>query len=106
MFNQLANAIQWILQSNYHISHVLHYLNDFLTAGPANSTTCSKNLNIMLALCDKINALIKLSKVEGPTTCLTFLGIQINTTTMEASTTSERKESLLNELQLLHSRHK
>ena len=60
----------------------------------------------MLTFCDKINASIKPSKVEGPTTCLTFLGIQINTISMEASITSERKQSLLNELQLLHTRHK
>ena len=90
----------------FSISHILHYLDDFLTAGPPDSNICASNLHTMLTFCDKINAPIKPSKVEGPITCLTFLGIQINTISMEASITSERKQSLLNELQLLHNHHK
>ena len=52
----------------------------------------------MFALCDKINAPIKMSKVEGPSTTLTFLGIQLDTVTMEASITPEKKLDLLHEL--------
>ena len=52
----------------------------------------------MLSLCERINAPIKPSKVEGPSTSLTFLGIHLNTTTMEASITSDRKQALLSEL--------
>jgi len=36
-----------------------------------------------------------MSKVEGPTTLLTFLGIQLNTVSMEASISSEKKIQLL-----------
>ena len=89
LFNHLADAIHWSLKNNYNISHLLHYLDDFLTAGPAYSDICANNLHNMLAFCNKINAQIKPSKVEGPTTCLTFLGIQIDTLFMEASITSE-----------------
>lgn len=32
----------------------------------------------MLSLCNNIHAPFKHEKVEGPTTCLTFLGIQIH----------------------------
>ena len=106
LFNRLANAIHWTLENNYNIPHILHYLDDFLTAGPADSNVCSTYLHSMLTFCNKINAPIKQSKVEGPTTCLTFLGIQLDTISMEASITSERKQSLLNELQLMHTRHK
>ena len=49
----------------------------------------------MLSLCNRIGAPIKTEKVEGPTTRLTFLGIVLNTITMEASISSERKSSLL-----------
>ena len=52
----------------------------------------------MLALCKKLNVPIKLSKVEGPITVLTFLGILLNATSIEASITSERKEALSQEL--------
>ena len=95
LFNQLANAIHWILQQQYGIHHLLHYLDDFLTAGPANSNTCQQNLSYMLSLCNKIGAPIKAEKVEGPATRLTFLGIVLDTVTMEASISSERKTALL-----------
>ena len=106
LFNRLSEAIYWTLTNNYGVQHLLHYLDDFLTAGPANSAICSQNLNAMLSLCEKINSPVKSSKIEGPSTSLTFLGIHLDTVTMEASITAERKESLLQELRYLHSRHK
>jgi len=53
----------------------------------------------MLTVCEKVNAPIKSSKIKGPFTSLTFLGIRIHldTVTMEARITAERKESLLQE---------
>ena len=106
LFNRLSEAIHWTLTNNYGVQHLLHYLDDFLTAGPANSIICSQNLNAMLTLCEKINSPVKSSKIEGPSTSLTFLGIHLDTVIMEASITSERKESILQELRYLHSRHK
>ena len=106
LFNRLASALHWILEHNYGVDHLLHYLDDFFTAGPASSNTCEKNLHAMLSLCDTLNVPVKTSKVEGPTTSLTFLGIHLNTVTMEASITSERKQTLLMELFSLHSRAK
>jgi len=52
----------------------------------------------MFTLCENINALMKLSKVEGPTTSLTYLGIHLNSIKMEASISDDRKCALLNEL--------
>ena len=95
LFNRLADAIHWILQNNYEVHHLLHYLDDFLTAGPAYSNTCHHNLSAMRSLCQAIGAPIKEEKVEGPTTRLTFLGIVLDTVSMEASISVERKTSLL-----------
>ena len=92
IFNELSTAIHWILQHSYGVQHLLHYLDDFFTAGPADSPVCERTITAMLTLCDKINASIKMSTVEGPTTSLTFLGIQLNTITMEASILSEVHE--------------
>ena len=84
-----------VLQNNYEVHHLLHYLDDFLTAGPAYSNTCHHNLSAMKSLCQAIGAPIKEEKVEGPTTRLTFLGIVLDTVSMEASISVERKTSLL-----------
>ena len=106
LFNQLSIAIHWTLQHSYGIHHLLHYLDDFFTAGPVNSSQCSENLQLVFTLCSNINAPIKSSKVEGPTTSLTFLGIHLNSKTMEASISDERKHALLNELTWMHHQHK
>ena len=92
--------------NNYNVHHLLHYLDDFLTAGPPNSPICSRNLNSMLVLCEHINAPIKPSKIEGPSTSITFLRIHLDTVAMEASITPERKEALLAELNQLYWRRR
>ena len=33
LFNQLANAMHWSLRYNHSVHHLLHYLDDFFTAG-------------------------------------------------------------------------
>ena len=99
LFNQLADAIHWILQNNYEVHYLLHYLDDFLTAGPAYSNICHHNLSAMRSLYQAIGAPIKEEKVEGPTTRLTFLGIVLDTVSMEASISIECKTSLLTAIQ-------
>ena len=56
----------------------------------------------MLSLCQCINASVKSSKIEGPSTAITFLGIHLDTIAMEASITPERKDALLAELNQLY----
>ncbi len=105
LFNLLADAIEWILKHNYAVDNVLHYQDDFFTAGPPNSEVCSLNMDTTLSLCHSINAPVKPEKVEGPATTLTFLGIQLDTLAMQASITQDRKEELWLELSDLASTH-
>ena len=106
LFNHFFSALHWILPHNYGVEYLLHYLDDFFIAGPVNSDECEQNLNFMVTLCRKLNVPIKPSKVEGPATSLTFLGIHLNTISMEASITSERKRSLLQDLLFMQVRKK
>ena len=63
LINRLSQAIHWILANNYGVQHLLRYLDDFLTVGPADSPVCYHNLNAMLSLCQNINAPVKTSKI-------------------------------------------
>ena len=99
IFDRLATAIHWILQHNYRVQFLLHYLDDFLTAGPPQSPVCRQNLESMLHLCHQINAPIKAEKVIPPSTQITFLGIVIDTNTMTASISDERKSLILEEVE-------
>ena len=40
-FNSVAELVEWILHHNYSISNLLHYLDDYITAGPAESLDCA-----------------------------------------------------------------
>lgn len=44
IFNQYAEALEWILQHNYLIFNTIHYLDDFLIAGKPDSDECKKAL--------------------------------------------------------------
>lgn len=104
LLNQLALAIERILKHNYHIIHLIHYLDDFFTAGPHDSPTCKHNMELMNGLCTRINAPTKPEKEEGPSTSLTFLGILLDSVNMRASITQERKLDILSAIQSMQGR--
>ena len=106
LFNQLATAIHWSLQHNHCIHHLLRYLDNFFTTGSPSSAERSKNLQPILSLCDNINAFVKTSKIEGPSTQLTFLGIVIDTNSMTVGISPEHKEDLLSSIQFLRKKNK
>ena len=93
LFDQLATAIEWILHHNYKLTHIIHYLDNFFTAGQPNSNECARNMKIMNYLCYRIGSPTKLVE-EDPTTAITFLGILLDSGSMTASITKERKTEL------------
>ena len=98
LFNMVADAIQWILKNHCHVQHSFHYLDDYFFAGPSNSQACGKSLSSMLSLCDTLNIPLKPEKMVGPTTSLTFLGVELDTTYMTARLTQDKLTALLSEL--------
>ena len=80
IFMAVADALQWIMLSG-GVTMVDHYLDDFITIGPPDSDVCSRNLAQILTLCKELGVPLAGDKLVGPTHCLTFLGIEINTRT-------------------------
>lgn len=105
LFNELATALHWILHTNYHIPSMLHYLDDFLFMAPT-MLTCQHAKNSMLTLCSQLQIPLSWEKVEGPTTCLSFLGIDIDTEAWELRLPEDKLTSLLTELHSWLTRHK
>ena len=83
LFNIMADLLTGVL-SRQGVSYLIHYLDDFLTLGPPGSNICQQNLNIIQKVCASLGIPLALEKVEGPSTTLTFLGITLNTISMEA----------------------
>ena len=78
IFNAVADALHWILQK-HGVSHLWHYLDDFLTAGRAGSAECSHNRQIIATTCELLGIPLASEKCVGPQTCLTFLGLELDT---------------------------
>ena len=98
LFNMVADAIQWILENHCHVQHSFHYLDNYFFAGPSDSQACGKSLSSMLSLCDTLNIPLKPEKMVGPTTSLTFLGVELDTTSMTARLPQDKLTALLSEL--------
>ena len=84
----------------------MHYLENYFTVGPANSTLCANNVLIIVRVASDLGIPLAPDKLEGPTTSLVFLGITIDTTRMETSLPANKLCGLLVELQSLSSRKK
>ena len=78
IFNSVADMVEWILVHSYEVSDLLHYLDDFITAGPPASTQCARNLSTALAVCDQLGLPLHLGKCVGPAPVLTVLGIELD----------------------------
>ena len=54
----------------------MHYLDDFHTLGPPGSSVCQHNVDRSVDCFSKLG--IHPGKLEGPSTCLTILGIELD----------------------------
>ena len=78
LFNRLAEAIECICRHRGALD-VVHYLDDFVTCGPSWSTSCADNKQLILTVCQELGVKVSPEKVEGPSSCLIVLGIEIDT---------------------------
>ena len=57
---------------------IFHYLHDFITVGAPRSEECTCNIATMTDAFTELGVPIEFDKSEGPTTSLTFLGIELH----------------------------
>ena len=78
LFNALADGLSWIMSSK-GTRDQLHYLDDFLFIGAPDTGECKQALELALTTCATLGIPVAKHKVEGPSTCLSFLGIELDT---------------------------
>ena len=82
LFSAVIDALMWILHTR-GIQYGLHYLDDFLLLGPANSHLCHQALHTTLSTIAEAGFTVAPDKTEGPAQKLVYLGIEIDTISME-----------------------
>ena len=78
IFTAIADALEWCFRRS-GVTEVDHYLDDFITIAPPDSEECHHNLSTMLEVCRRLGVPLANEKLEGPSACLIFLGIEIDT---------------------------
>ena len=94
IFSAVADALAWIILE-HGASLLGHYLDDFVTMGPAGQGTCRANLQIVLALCELLGVPLASEKSMGPCTCLDYIGFLLDTIAMEVRLPKEKLARLV-----------
>ena len=82
IFTALADAFEWVLKQE-GTRWIFHYIDDFITIGEPDSEECALNMGRIERISNELGLPIEEKKTEGPSTCLTFLGIELDTRVME-----------------------
>ena len=73
IFNSIARHSGMV--HSYQIPDLLHYLDDFIAAGPPQSLQCAHNLATARQVCQRLGLPLHPAKCVGPSTVLVVLGI-------------------------------
>ena len=95
IFNSLADLFHWIIVNNFLVPELLHYLDDYFTLGPPASPVCAQSLHAIQNAANDIGIPLAPKKIEGPSTCLTFLGIELDSDQMTARLPANKLSDLL-----------
>ena len=99
IFYSVADLVEWVLKHNYGLRCLYHYMDDYLTLGPAHSQECARNDVIANKLSSRLGRPLRPSKCVGPATVLVFIGIELDGVALLARLASEKFASTL---QILH----
>jgi hypothetical protein len=104
IFNSVSDAVEWICINNYNIDYLIHLLDDFFTV--QEPEIAPRVLQTILNVFSKLGIPVNSKKVEGPATCIEFLGITLDTINMEARLSKEKISKLHTDVTLFLNRKK
>ena len=101
IFSDFADILQWILQNWALIEFLLHYLNDFFLTGSPESDICQNNLSKAEMLCAELGVPLAEEKTVGPSTVITFLGIELESIKFETRLPQDKLSKAKQSVKLL-----
>ena len=82
-FETFSTAVEWVAHNKVKIDYILHLLDDYLLVAPSMQL-CQQQLHLFLSLCTYLGIPIAPEKTCGPTTSLSFAGIELDSVLLEA----------------------
>ena len=98
LWERYATALEWIIRHEYGVEHITHYVDDTFIAN-ATKAGCAADMTRGKAAGLELGVPDAADKTEGPTTALTYLGIQIDSIHMSISLDTSRVAAIL---QMVH----
>ena len=89
----MADVLEWVMRTR-GVCNLAHYLDDYIIKGSPRSTKCAEDLEKALTVCSKLGVPVASHKCVGPLTCITFLGIKVDTVALELRLPGEKLEKL------------
>ena len=93
IFTALADALEWCCIRR-GAQDLFHYLDDFVMVGPPGTAVCASSLRVFQEECRMLGVPLAPEKTEGPSTCLTLLGIEIDIVACELRLPAEKLQRL------------
>ena len=84
LFNQLADALKWLVRHHLNIPSIIHILDDFFIVQPPPSCLCATALCQVLTLFEELNIPLAPKKTFRPSQVLEFMGITLDSINMQA----------------------
>lgn len=97
LFEKFSSFVEWVVQDVSVVNSIICYFDDFLCVGPSSSEICG----VLLATLEHIAARFGIPlapETEGPTTMISFLGIVLDSDTMECRLPEDKLATLKEEI--------
>ena len=94
LFEKFASFLHWVIEKESGIISLDHYLDDFLFGGAALTNDCRVLMDTFHLVSKEMGIPLAENKTEGPTTKLTYLGLDIDTVEMKVKIPESKLEKL------------
>jgi hypothetical protein len=100
LFEKFSTALHWFTEIRSDSPNILHYLDDFLFGGDANTSRCHETLKTFQEVCKSWGVPLADDKTVEPVEVLTFLGVELDTIKMEMRLPQDKIIELTNRLKI------
>lgn len=93
LFETFSTFLEWVIKKQSGYESICHYADDFLFVGrdcPGGRSPCLEILNCFRNVCMGLGVPLAEDKTVGPTTQLTFLGLEINSVSQTVSVPGDK----------------
>ena len=104
LFDDMSKLLEFFLKHHGHVKHVLHYIDDFWWAAPADDPERERVLKLFRFLSEYLGVPMAEEKTAGPATKITFLGIELDSVAQTISVPEGKVKELMDELTVFHQR--